>query len=109
MGVETIHIENRRKIKDIILKFPELMEKNAKEQIANEYYNILSKEDALYETRDKVRKLEDEISHLRQEFNLKANLFDIEFETSTKEVESYRCGVMVEGHGNSTLGKTNLM
>ena len=40
--VETIHIENRKKIKDIIIKFPELMEPNAKDKIAEEYYNILS-------------------------------------------------------------------
>ena len=101
MGVETIHIENRKKIKEIILKFPELMEKNAKEQIANEYYNILSKEEELHETRDKVRKLEDEIVKLRQEFNLKSNLFDIEFESSVKEVKSNKCSMTIQGCDNT--------
>lgn len=84
------------------------MEKNAIESIKNEYYRILSKEDELYETRDKVRRLESEIESLRRDFNLKSNLFDIEFETSTKEIENSKCRVMVEGHGNSTLGITSL-
>ena len=106
--IETIHIENRRKIKDIIIKFPELMEPNAKEKIAEEYYNILSKEDELYETRRKVWQLENEIKELKDEFNVKSNLFQIEFETDEKEIETSKCQVMVEGHGNSTLGKTNL-
>lgn len=106
--IETIHIENRRKIKDIIIKFPELMEPNAKEKIAEEYYNILSKEDELYETRHKVWKLENEIKELKDEFNVKSNLFQIEFETDEKEIKTSKCQVMVEGHGNSTLGKTNL-
>lgn len=106
--VETIHIENRRKIKDIIIKFPELMESSAKAKIAEEYYNILSKEDELHKIRHKVWQLEDEIKRLKDEFNLKSNLFDIEFETDEKEVETSKCQVMVEGHGNSTLGRTNL-
>lgn len=106
--VETVHIENRRKIKDIIIKFPELMESNAKDRIAEEYYNILSKEDELHETRQKVWQLEEEIKRLRNDFNLKSNLFEIEFETNEKEVETSKCQVMIEGHGNSTLGKTNL-
>lgn len=106
--VETVHIENRRKIKDIIIKFPELMESNAKNRIAEEYYNILSKEDELHETRQKVWQLEEEIKRLRNDFNLKSNLFEIEFETDEKEVETSKCQVMIEGHGNSTLGKTNL-
>lgn len=106
--VETIHIENRRKIKNIIIKFPELMESSAKDKIAEEYYNILSKEDELHEIRHKVWLLEDEVKKLKEDFNLKSNLFDIEFETDKKEVETSKCQVMVEGHGNSTLGKTNL-
>lgn len=106
--VETIHIENRRKIKDIILKFPELMESNAKEIIEKEYYTILSKEDELHALRHKAWILEEEIKSLRDEFNLKSNLFSIEFESDTKEVETSKCSVMVEGHGNSTLGRTNL-
>lgn len=107
--VETIHIENRRKIKDIILKFPELMESNAKEIIEKEYYTILSKEDELHALRHKVWELEEEIKTLRNEFNLKSSLFEIEFETKEKTIETSKCGVMVEGHGNSTLGRTNLM
>ena len=95
--VETIHIENRKKIKEIILKFPELMEKNAKEQIANEYYNILSKEEELHEIRDKVRKLENEIVKLKQEFNLKSNLFDIEFETRGVDVVKGHCTTIISG------------
>ena len=59
--VETIHIENRKKIKDIIIKFPELMESNAKDKIAEEYYNILSKEEELHTLRHKVWELEEEI------------------------------------------------
>ena len=107
--VEIIHIENRRKIKDIIIKFPELVEPNAKDKIAEEYYNILSKEDELHETRHKVWQLEEEIKRLRDEFNVKSNLFEIEFETDNKEIETSECQVIVEGHGNSTLGTTTLM
>ena len=109
MGVETIHIENRKKIKDIIIKFPELMESNAKDKIAEEYYNILSKEEELHTLRRKVWDLEEEIRLLRADFNLKSSLFEIEFDTEEKEVENSKCNVMVEGHGNSTLGRTNLM
>lgn len=84
------------------------MEPNAKEKIAEEYYNILSKEDELYETRRKVWQLEKEIKELKDEFNVKSNLFQIEFEVDEKEIKTSKCQVMVEGHGNSTLGKTNL-
>lgn len=73
------------------------MEKNAKEQIANEYYNILSKEEELHEIRDKVRKLENEIVKLRQEFNLKSNLFDIEFETRGVDVVKGHCTTIISG------------
>lgn len=107
--VETIHIENRKKIKDIIIKFPELMESNAKDKIAEEYYNILSKEEELHTLRHKVWNLEEEIKVLRAEFNLKSSLFEIEFDKEERTVETSKCGVMVEGHGNSTLGRTNLM
>ena len=106
--VETIHIENRRKIKDIIPKFPELVESNAGEALKKEYYNILSKEDELQNLRRQVWKLEEEIKTIRQEFDLKSGLFEISFESDTKEVETSKCSVMVEGHGNSTLGRTNL-
>lgn len=109
MGIETIHIENRRKIKNIIIKFPELVEPNAKEKIAEEYYNILSKEEELHTLRNKVWNLEEEIKILRAEFNLKSSLFEIEFDKEEKTVETSKCQVMVEGHGNSTLGITTLM
>lgn len=107
--VETIHIENRKKIKDIIIKFPELVESNAKEKIAEDYYNIVSKEEELHTLRNKVWNLEEEIKTLKDEFSLKSSLFEIEFETEEKTVETSKCNVMVEGHGNSTLGRTNLM
>lgn len=106
--VETIHIENRKKIKDIIIKFPELMEANAKDKIAEEYYNILSKEEELHTLRHKVWNLEEEIKKLKNAFNLKSNLFEIEFDKDERTVETSKCNVMVEGHGNSTLGRTNL-
>lgn len=95
--IETIHIENRKKIKDIIIKFPELMEPNAKEKIAEEYYNILSKEEELHTLRHKVWDLEEEIRLLRAEFNLKSNLFDIEFETSNVEVVKGHCTTIISG------------
>lgn len=95
--IETIHIENRKKIKDIIIKFPKLMEPNAKEKIAEEYYNILSKEEELHTLRHKVWDLEEEIRLLRAEFNLKSNLFDIEFETSNVEVVKGHCTTIISG------------
>lgn len=91
------------------MKFPELVEPNAKDKIAEEYYNILSKEEELHTLRRKVWDLEEEIKLLRADFNLKSSLFEIEFDTEEKEVETSKCNVMVEGHGNSTLGRTNLM
>ena len=33
----------------------------------------------------------------------------VEFDKEERTVETSKCGVMVEGHGNSTLGRTNLM
>lgn len=95
--IETIHIENRKKIKDIIIKFPELMEPNAKDKIVEEYYNILSKEEELHTLRHKVWDLEEEIRLLRAEFNLKSNLFDIEFETSNVEVVKGHCTTIISG------------
>ena len=106
--VETIYTENRNKIKNITIKFPELVEKNASKLIEEEYYTILSKENKLRSLREEVRNLEEEVKHLKQEFSIKLNLFEIEFETESKEVTKSKCGVMVEGHGNSTLGKTTL-
>ena len=37
-----------------------------------------------------------------------ASVFEY-FDKEERTVETSKCGVMVEGHGNSTLGRTNLM
>ena len=51
----TLVVEDRTKIKAVHFKYPELMNESAREEIKNEYYNLLETEDKLFEAREKVR------------------------------------------------------
>ena len=73
--VETIHIENRRKIKDIILKFPELMESNAKEIIEKDKSTI-------NEVIDNLSESDKELLRLRYGNDLENPVTSCDFDTN---------------------------
>lgn len=97
MAVYKIRIEDKKKIKDIIFKFPELMGEDARKLIIGEYDALVNLQDRLYLARDEVRYLEKELENKMKEWNGKTDLFDIEFESTEKEVETCISNMVING------------
>jgi ribosome recycling factor len=85
------------RIKNITLKFPELMSSNAEELIKKEYLEIQSIKSSLHDHRDKVRELEKLLNEKEEIFSRKKDLFDIEFETVTKEYITRKSDMVFNG------------
>lgn len=103
---EIIKIHDKKVIKSIIFKYPELMKDNSEELIRKEYSDIIALEEELFKQREKVRELETLLDNKKTEFNTKSILFDLEFDSSEKEITLYKANVMIQGYGNDILGKS---
>ena len=97
MAVYKIKIEDKKKIKDITFKFPDLMGEDARKLIIEEYEALVSLQDRLYLARDEVRYLEKELNTKMNAWNGKKDLFDIEFESTEKEVETTISNMVING------------
>lgn len=97
MAVYKIRIEDKKKIKDITFKFPELMGEDARKLILGEYEALVNLQDRLYLARDEVRYLEKELENKMKEWDGKTDLFDIEFESTEKEVETSISNMVING------------
>lgn len=106
---ETLQIKDTNKIKDIHFKHPELMSKSAKNRIKKLFYNIYKTQRILHEERDKVIKLEIKLKTLQKEFNTLSCLFDIEYETTTKEIVRETEGFGIRGLGNDVIGRQTVI
>lgn len=98
--METTHkvkVVDKRNIKSIRFKNPELMGKDAETMIKEEYCMLLSTQDELYEARRKVWDLEKQYAKLEQEWRAKQDMFDIEFESYEKEVKTQKSYLTING------------
>lgn len=100
MPMETIHkveVVDRRKIKSIEFKHPELMGEDASSLVKKEYEELVSTQDALYAAREQVRQLEKKVAALEKSWNAKKDMFDIEFESTEKEVKTQKSFLGIGG------------
>lgn len=75
---------SRLKIKNIIINYPELVSDNFIENVKTKYNEFCNKEDLLAEARITVRKLEEEVNKLNDDFTkITNNICTIEFEKPT--------------------------
>lgn len=98
--METIHkvkVEDRTKIKSVTFKHPELMGKDAEKMVKLEYRELLDVKEKLYAAREDVRRLEKKYDALEKSWNAKKELFDIEFESTEKEVKTEKSNMLLNG------------
>lgn len=98
--METIHkvkVEDRTKIKNITFKHPELMGKDAEKMVKLEYRELLDVKEKLYAAREEVRRLEKKYDTLEKSWNAKKEMFDIEFESTEKEVKTEKSNLLLNG------------
>lgn len=79
-------VEDRSKVKAVHFKYPEMMNENAQEEIKNDYNELLSLEEELYNAREVVRELEKKLTEKKKKFDEKTLLCTLEFETSEKDI-----------------------
>lgn len=97
-------VEDRTKVKAVHFKYPEMMNESAQEDIKNDYNELLSLEEELYNAREVVRKLEKKLTEKKKKFEEKTLLCTLEFETSEKDIVNYESYALFKGMGNDTLG-----
>lgn len=97
-------VEDRTKVKAVHFKYPEMMNESAQEDIKNDYNELFSLEEELYNAREVVRKLEKKLIEKKKKFEEKTLLCTLEFETSEKEIVNYESYVLFKNMGNDTLG-----
>lgn len=98
--METIHkvkVEDRTKIKNVTFKHPELMGKDAEKMVRLEYRELLDVKEKLYAAREEVRRLEKKYDTLEKSWNAKKEMFDIEFESTEKEVKTEKSNMLLNG------------
>ena len=98
--METIHkvkVEDRTKIKSVTFKHPELMGKDAEKMVKSEYRELLDVKEKLYAAREEVRRLEKKYDTLEKDWNSKKDMFDIEFESTEKEVKTEKSNILLNG------------
>jgi hypothetical protein len=98
--METIHkvkVVDRTKIKSVTFKHPELMGKDAEKMVKLEYGELLDVKEKLYAAREEVRRLEKKYDTLEKSWNAKKEMFDIEFESTEKEVKTQKSYLTING------------
>ena len=92
-----VKVVDRKVIKNISFKFPELMNDNSEELVKAEYNDLVTTQDALYQARDEVRRLEKELDSKMKAWDAKKDLFEVEFESSEKEVVTHKSYMVING------------
>lgn len=98
--METIHkvnVVDYAKIKRVTFKHPELMGKDAEKMVKLEYRELLDVKEKLYAAREEVRRLEKKYDTLEKNWNSKKEMFDIEFESTEKEVKAQKSYLTING------------
>ena len=107
--METIKVEDKSTITNIVFKFPELMREGAEEIIKERYSHLISLQDKLQEARSNVRSLEEEVKREMGEWRTLQDIVSYSHPTSEKIVKVETCGLTIQGHGNDIIGKTTVM
>ena len=101
-------IEDKTKIKKVILKHPEMMASNSEILIKEEYENILKLEHELAELRMKSIELDKQIEARKQIFREQSNMFELVFETKNIDYKTEECNMVVSNSSdarNNSYGK----
>lgn len=109
--METIKVEDRNTIINIVFKHPSLMKDTAAEEIKNWYENIyIPVKKELQGARNKVRRLEqlckDGDNYWREIQQLITYEHPI---VEEKEAIHETSSLTIQGHGNDIIGKTTVM
>lgn len=95
--IHKVKVVDRTKIKSVTFKHPELMGKDAEKMVKLEYRELLDVKDKLYAAREDVRRLEKKYDTLEKSWNAKKEMFDIEFESTEKEVKTEKSNMLLNG------------
>lgn len=98
--METTHkvkVIDRTKIKRVTFKHPELMDEDAEKIVKLDYIELLDVKEKLYAAREEVRRLEKLYGALETDWNSKKEMFDIEFESTEKEVKTQKSYLTING------------
>ena len=95
--IHKVNVVDYAKIKRITFKHPELMGKDAEKMVKLEYRELLDVKEKLYAAREEVRRLEKKYDTLEKNWNAKKDVFDIEFESTEKEVKTEKANLLLNG------------
>ena len=95
--IHKVKVVDYAKIKRVTFKHPELMGKDAEKMVKLEYIELLNVKEKLYAAREEVRKLEKIYGTLEKNWNSKKEMFDIEFESTEKEIKTQKSYLTING------------
>ena len=95
--IHKVKVVDYAKIKRVNFKHPELMGKDAEKMVKLEYRELLDVKEKLYAAREEVRRLEKKCDALEKNWNAKKDMFDIEFESTEKEVKTEKANLLLNG------------
>lgn len=102
-----MEIIDYKTIKSITSKYPNLTSDNAKEVMLSKHDLIVNLQDEIYRLRELLRRAEDKIEVEKKEFNEMSRMFNIEYATINKKAIQNESSIMIKGHGNDIIGRTN--
>lgn len=73
------------------------MGKDAEKMVKSEYRELLNVKEKLYAAREEVRRLEKKYDALEKSWNSKKDMFNIEFESTEKEVKTEKANLLLNG------------
>ena len=95
--IHKVKVVDYAKIKRVTFKHPELMGKDAEKMVKLEYRELLDVKEKLYAAREEVRRLEKKYDTLEKNWNSKKEMFDIEFESTEKEMKTEKSNMLLNG------------
>jgi hypothetical protein len=102
-----MEIIDYKTIKSITSKYPNLTADNAEEVMLSKHTLIVTLQDEIYRLRELLRRAEDKIEIEKKEFNEMSKMFNIEYATINKKAIQNESSIMIKGHGNDIIGRTN--
>lgn len=102
-----MEIIDYKTIKSITSKYPNLTADNAEEVMLSKHTLIITLQDEIYRLRELLRRAEDKIEVEKKEFNEMSKMFNIEYATINKKAIQNESSLMIKGHGNDIIGRTN--
>jgi hypothetical protein len=102
-----MEIIDYKTIKSITSKYPNLTADNAEKVMLSKHNLIVTLQDEIYRLRELLRRAEDKIEIEKKEFNEMSKMFNIEYATINKKAIQNESSIMIKGHGNDIIGRTN--